>query len=181
MLSPKQKGIYWSLWSGVLKARNWQHLSSNERDLRRYAFHRENDLPESMTAFNRRDHFDTFKAACERVIKGEGPSATTAAEDGERKRLIWRIREDAKAAGLDPAYLAKLSTDLTGLACWDELAIDDLTNFRDAIHNRASTRLGQDTRTVTRRRMTLDPDKKFTPAPQPEPAYAHADPDNEPF
>ncbi len=177
MLSPKQKGIYWSLWSGVLKARNWQHLSSNEQDLHRYAFHRENNLPESMTAFNKRDHFDTFKAAALRVIKGDGPSATTAAEDGERKRLIWRIKEDAKKAGLDATYLAKVSTDLYGLACWDELCIADLTNLRDTIHNRAGTRQGHDTRTQPRRRMVLDPTRKFSPKPQPHiPVHAEPDP-----
>lgn len=147
MLSPKQTSLYWRLWSGVLKARSQHHLPSTEKTLLRYAFHKEYGLPESMTAFNPRGHFDIFKTACERIINGSGPSATTAPEDGERNRLIYRIQEDARMAKLDNSYIAKISTDLTGLGCWKLLDLADLKNLRDAIHNRAGTKLGHDTRT----------------------------------
>jgi hypothetical protein len=169
MLTPGQIPFYWRLWAGVLAAKGWGSLSTKDKDSKRYEFHRENGLPQSMTKMNPRAHFDIFKQAAERVIKGSGPGATTAPEDGERKRLVWRIKEDAAKAGLDATYLAKVSTDLYGLACWDALALDDLTNFRDAIHNRAGTKLGHDTRSVPQRRMILDPEKKFVPKSTPQP------------
>ncbi len=178
MLSPGQIPLYWRLWSGVLAARGWQHLSPAEKDLRRHEFHKSLGLPESMTGFNKRGHFDAYKAAAQRIIKGEGPSAATAGEDGERKRLVWRIKEDAKLAGLDAAYIQKLAVDLYGLGAWQHLHLNDLTNLRNTIHDRAGTRLGSDTRTLApRRAYVLDSTRKFTPKPQPEPIPVHAEAD----
>jgi hypothetical protein len=170
-MSPKQVTLYWRTWGAVCAEFGWQNSDTEHRR----AIHAEAGCKPSMKDFTNRD-LDLYLAACRRLL-GQRVTASTAGDLGERKRLIWRIRQDADRAGLDQAYLAKLSTDLYGLACWDELCLADLTNFRNAIHDRASSRVGADTRTAERRprrRYILRP----TPvaAPQPEPVHANADP-----
>jgi hypothetical protein len=168
-MSPKQTTLYWRTWAALCAEFGWKNSDTEHRR----AIHAQAGCAPSMKDFANRD-LDLFLAACRRLL-GQPVTASTAAEIGERKRLIWRIREDAKRAGLDQAYLAKLSTHLHGLACWDELCLADLTNFRNAIHDRAGKRLSGDTRTAEhrpRRRYIL----RQTPVHAPQPVHADADP-----
>jgi hypothetical protein len=127
MITKAQHGRHNTEWKLVCEEFGWK---PND-DVHRLAFYREFRLPESRKDWSPRNDFDRFLKAC---LKIRGVKDT---RDRERERLVWRIRFDARAAGLEEAYLKKLSTDLTGLGCWDELSIPDLTNFRNAIHNRA--------------------------------------------
>lgn len=169
-MSPKQVTLYWRTWGAVCAELGWKNSDSEHRR----ALHAEAGCKPSMKDFTNRD-LDLFLACCRRLL-GQPVTASTAGDLGERKRLIWRIRQDAARAGLDDAYLNKLSTDLYGLGCWDELCLADLTNFRNAIHDRAGKRLGEDTRTRERRPRRFYQLRPVTPR-QPQPAHAHAESD----
>jgi hypothetical protein len=131
MPSYKEIKRYRATWAEVLDAQGWAHESPEQKDERRRDLHAELKLPHSSTEFTNRD-FNTFYRACDR-LRGQRKS-----RDRNRENLIWRINTDAKQASLDESYIEKVSTDLYGLACWRELALDDLENLRNVIHNRAA-------------------------------------------
>lgn len=138
-LSKKQTSLYWRTWGAVCAEQGW---TGKERDERRKAVTKQAGLIDratgearSMMSFGNRD-LDLFLAECAKLLGTHTAAATT--DSRERKRLIWRIEQDAAAAGLQEPYIEQLSTDLYGLACWRQLAIDDLTKLRDTIHNRAA-------------------------------------------
>lgn len=133
MLTKKQTALYWRTWAAVCTEHGWRSGDSD----RRHAMHAQAHAAPSMRSFDNRD-LDRFLTLARSLLTHTSARTT---DDAERKRLLWRIRHDATLAGLSPAYLAALSTDLYGLACWDVLALDDLTNFRNAIHNRARKKL----------------------------------------
>jgi hypothetical protein len=140
-LSKKQTSLYWRTFGAVCAEQGW---SGAERDARRKAITKQAGLVDratgearSMTTFGNRD-LDRFLAECAKYLGAHTAAAATDAR--ERKRLVWRIEQDAARAGLSAEYLAKVSTDLTGLGCWRELALDQLENFRNAIHNRAAAK-----------------------------------------
>jgi len=136
-MSPAQNAKYWRTWSALCTEHGWKNSDSE----RRYALHKEAGCPQSMKDFTNTS-FDKFLGVAKRLL-GQKVDPARASGDGERRRLIWRIKQDAKKANLEQAYLNKLAEDLTGLACWEELALDQLTNFRNAIHNRASHRAAE--------------------------------------
>lgn len=154
MLSDKQKTLYWRTWAAVCAEQGWAHDTASRKDERRYALHAAARCPISMTQFGNRD-LDAFLRAARALMSPSAPARPTV-DDGQRKRLLWRIRADAKSAGLDEAYIRRLSTDLTGLACYDELATDQLTHLRNLIHNRAGGR--------KKRSYKLDPAKSYANA-----------------
>jgi hypothetical protein len=147
-LSPKQTQYYWSMWAAVCREHAWQ----NNDDDRRYDLHKNAGCPQSMRAFTH-SHFDKFLSYCRRLT-GSRECVEAKAQDGERKRLIWRITKDAELANLSAGYLDQVAKDMYGLACWTELCLADLRNLRDLMHNRASSRLGHDTRTIEARQTT---------------------------
>lgn len=149
MITGAQHGRHNREWAAVCAEFGWR---TND-DARRLAFYRQFRLPESRKHWHPVKHFDAFLDACLK-IRGERNT-----RDRERERLVYRIRIDAAASGLDDAYLQRLSTDLNGPAPWELLCLSDLTNLRNAIHNRARTK----------RTMVLDPSKKFQPAATAEP------------
>ena len=61
----------------------------------------------------------------------------TAAEDGERRRLLHRIACDQAAGGLHNDYVKGLCRDLYDRSDWRELPIAQLRNLRDTVANRA--------------------------------------------
>lgn len=137
MITGAQHGKHTQEWKAVCA-----HLECDPKDDSvRLAFYRKFNLPESRKDWSPREDFDRFLKACARV---RGIKDT---RDHERERLVWRVRADAQKGGLDEAYLKKLSTDLYGLGCWDELSIPDLTNFRNAVHNRARGKTDHETDT----------------------------------
>jgi hypothetical protein len=86
-------------------------------------------------------HLDLYLATARAILTGSRPpDPALAAEHGDRRRLIWRILADLRAARLDEAYVRAIATDLFGLACWRDLALADLRTLRDTIHNRARAR-----------------------------------------
>jgi hypothetical protein len=138
-LSKKQKSLYWRTFGAVCAEQGW---TGKERDARRKAITKQAGLVDratgearSMTTFGNTD-LDRFLAECAKYLGAHTAAATTEAR--ERKRLIWRIEKDAARAALNDEYLSRVATDLTGLGCWRELAIDQLENFRNVIHNRAA-------------------------------------------
>jgi hypothetical protein len=161
-MSPKQTTLYWSFWNRVCTEHGWKNNDST----RRYALHTAAGCAASMKAFTNRD-LDRYLSHCRQLL-GAREDITVQAEAGERRRLIWRIQEDAKTAGLADAYLDKIATDQFGLACWRDLSIQDLTHLRNIMHNRAGTKCGHDTRTVqaqqARRRYILRMNEPAVPA-----------------
>lgn len=158
MITPRQHARHTAEWSKLCAALGWNPKSDEVR----LAFYREAGLPESRKDWHPVRDFDTFLDACRRLQGGRGDV------DRERTRLVFSIRTLAAKGGLDDAYLRKVSTDLTGLACWDELALDQLTNLRNVIANRTGHKR------AAARRMTLSPSKKFhgRGGPQSGPARA---------
>ena len=133
MLSRAQTNLYWRTWSSICEQNGWSDKTATGKNDLRYALHARAGLPHSMTQFRNQD-LNTFLRFSERLL------GVRVSRNRDRENLLWRIRQDATAANLDEAYIRKLSTDLTGLACYEELALDDLTNLRNAIHNRAKKR-----------------------------------------
>lgn len=153
MMTAKQISLYWRTWSAVCAEFAWRNSDSD----RRYALHAQAECPQSMRDFDNSD-LDRYLSVARRLL-GSRECHIAKSQDGERKRLLWRIRRDARLARLDAAYLSRLSEDLYGLACWEELAIDDLAKFRNTIHTRAGSHLGRDTRSYAERHPpVVDPD-----------------------
>ncbi|CAN5549121.1 hypothetical protein BH09VER1_BH09VER1_24900 [soil metagenome] len=153
MLSAAATALYWRTWKSLCI---FEGKKTSDSD-RRYAVHASAKCPASMKEFSSRD-FDLFLAYVRSLMGARTPGADKVGEDGERRRLVWKIRDDAKRANLDDAYVAKLAGDLNGLACWDLLDLAALTNLRNTIHQRARAKM------KPARKMILDPDKKFQPA-----------------
>ena len=125
-----KEALYWRTWASVCVHMGWKHSASSYR----YALHLEAECKnadgshKSMKDFTN-DDFTRYLDYCS-ILLGKH-------RDGERAQLCWRVRKDARDADLSPQYLAKLSTDLYGLGCWEELSKDDLEKFRNTVHNRA--------------------------------------------
>lgn len=134
-MSPKQTSLYWRTWSALCDEFDWRH---NET-ARRYALHAEAGCPQSSRDWDN-THFDKFLAHSRALLAGKPPTGERINEEaGARRRLEWRIRQDLRAAHLDVSYVAKLATDMYGLGCWTLLALDQLQNLRDTVHNRTQT------------------------------------------
>lgn len=161
MLTPKQQQKYWRTWAKIMACRGWAHESSAAKDQRRYGTHimcglkNEDGTARSMKTFGNRD-FSRWLAAtahlCEEID----------IRDRDRENSVWRIRHDAKAAGLSDEYLATIARDKFATSDWTSLPSDQLQKFRNTIHNRAGSHTGHDTRTApaapvqARRKYTLD-------------------------
>ena len=181
MMSEKQRVFYFTLWNRVMVEQGWYHLPAAEKDCKRRALHAQAGCPDSSKAFTN-GHFDRFKSACLAIIEGKN-DPHTADEDGQRRRLVWRIKDDAKKAGLDAAYVVGIARDLAVLGNWQDLDLAGLTNLRNTIHDRASSKLGHDTRNVRHvRHYVLDKvPKMFQPRPKEKAHHAPPADDNEPF
>lgn len=173
-LTEDQTKFYWNLWKRVCAEHGWKQADNEKR----YALHARARCPQSMKDFTN-DSFDKFKGLCLHLL-GEKSGNN---ETGPRTRLIWRIKNDARLAGQSDDYIRKIATDLTGLGCWEDLSLEDLTNLRNTIHNRAGKSLECDTRTrhTPRRKIILTPEKTFTPKPAPATELATTSSDAEPF
>lgn len=133
-MSPKQTSLYWRTWSALCTEFDWPHNSS----ARRYALHQEAGCPQSSKRWENPD-FDRFLAHARALLAGRRTGGTGPVDEaGERRRLLWRIKQDLKRAGLDEHYVAQIATDMYGLGCWSLLALDHLTNLRNTIHNRTA-------------------------------------------
>lgn len=202
-MSPKQKTYYFTLWNRVMVQKNWHKLSTKERDQERYKIHAKAGCPQSSLKFTNL-HFNRFKSACEALLAGKNTGGNGKVDDDDaRRRLVWRIKDDARKAGLAPEYIIECARDLHVLGtCWEDLDLDSLTNLMQTIHNRAGSKLGRDTRSLQhaapRRRHALEAvPRMFTPRRADKPTtttpngqtgdivlgeFAYSpDPDNEPF
>lgn len=187
MLTGRQFARYEAEWKSLCLLKKWDPKNKAAQE----EFHRGLGLPASRRDWNTSSHFDRFLAACKeaRGIPTGGQKRTD--EDGERRRLVWRIKSDAQKAGLAPAYIIECARDLHVLGNWEDLDLESLTNLRDTIHNRAGKKLRKDTRNVRTspvRRYDLDPvPRMFTPRPVAAPATPRGTSpalvidDNEPF
>lgn len=184
-MTTKQTYLYWSLWNRVCSDLGWYHLPQREKDAKRHALHIDAECPASSKAFTNL-HFSRYRARCEAMLKGKNDGGAQAVDhDHNRRQLVWRIKDDAKKAGLDEAYIVHLARDLRVLGNWQDLDLDSLTNLRNTIHNRAGSKIGRDTRSVhhaptpsrRRRSYTLDATpRQFEPRPT-----AASVSDNQPF
>jgi hypothetical protein len=192
MLTGAQFGRYNREWPAVCAAKGWDE---NDKAVQ-IDFHRALGLPDSRAHWNTRRDFDTFLGACKEAKGQRTGGQKRVDEDGERRRLVWRIKDDAKKAGLGPDYIIECARDLHVLGNWTDLDIDSLTNLMKTIHNRAGQKLGHDPRNVPhagRRYLLVKIPRMFTPRPAKNPArglpaditlteFAYSvDPDNEPF
>jgi len=159
MLTPKQEQKYWRTWAKILACQGWAHETSAKKDQRRYATHimcglkSEDGTARSMKSFVNRD-FSRWLAATAHLCD------EVEVRDRDRENSVWRIRQDARAAGLSDEYLAAIARDVFGTNDWCGLPGDQLIKFRNTIHNRAGSHTGHDTRTEApaqpRRKYTLD-------------------------
>jgi len=155
-MSPSQHALYFRIWNSLCVEQGWYHLAAKEKDAKRRALHLQARCPSSSKDFSNQ-HFNRFKGLCEALLAGRKFTGTDAADAHDQtRRVIWRIEEDCKKAGLDEAYVVAIARDLTALGNWRDLDLDTLTKLRTTIHNRASKKLGHDTRTTPKRRYALD-------------------------
>lgn len=188
-MSPKQSHFYFSLWNRVMVEQGWYHLPTAEKDSKRRALHvqagckKADGTAKSSKDFTNAD-FDLYKAECMRQISGQRSGGEPrVADDGARRRLVWRIKSDAKKAGLDAAYIVSVARDLAVLGNWEDLDIPSLTNLMHTIHNRAGAKCGHDTRNIPHvRHYVLDKvPRMFEPRPVTKHVTAHHNDENEPF
>jgi len=197
MMSEKQRVFYFTLWNRVMVEKGWYHRPADEKRAKRLALHMqagcidpETRDPKSSKAFSNSD-FNRFKTHCEALLAGRNsPGPGKADADDARRRLVWRIKSDARKAGLDAAYIVAVARDLAVLGNWEDLDIPGLTNLMHTIHNRAGAKCGHDTRNVPHvRHYTMDAvPRMFRPlagahaSSVQSGASCHAIPsDNEPF
>lgn len=124
------------MWSAVCIEHGW---TTNDSD-KRYAVHSQAECPQSMRKFENRD-FDRFINYCKRLLDRD--YSTFIDEVGERRRMIWRINQDATAAGFDEAYVRRIARDMYVFDSFDLLCLNDLRNLRNVIHNRSIKRRSQ--------------------------------------
>ena len=179
-MSPKQTTYYFTLWNRVMGEQGWYHLPAAEKDSKRRALHMQARCPASSKEFTNQ-HFNRFKSHCEALISGKNDGGTQIVDEKDAvRRLIWRIKDDAKKAGLTPEYIIELARDLHVLGNWEDLDLESLTNLRNTIHNRAGMKIGQDTRNViTPRHYVINKvPRKFIPHPSVPTVPSN---ENEPF
>jgi hypothetical protein len=185
-MSPKQTVYYFTLWNKVMVEQGWYHLPAVEKDSKRRALHVQAECPASSKGFTNQ-HFNRFKTACEALIAGHNTGGVGKVDaDDARRRLVWRIKDDARKAGLSAEYIIGIARDIHVLGNWEDLDLDSLTNLRNTIHDRASHKLGHDTRNVPQKRhYVLDKiPRAFVPHPTisaPVAASVSDAHDNEPF
>lgn len=187
-MTQKQTIYYFTLWNKVMVEMGWYHLPAAEKNEKRYALHLQAGCPASSKGFTNQ-HFNRFKTRCEAIIAGKNDGGPGKVDDDDaRRRLVWRIKDDAKKAGLSQEYIKEVARDLHVLGNWEDLDLDSLKNLMLTIHNRASSKIGTDTRKVVvhgpvspaspRRRYILN----LNPSPfVPSSELAHVADDNEPF
>jgi hypothetical protein len=135
-MTAKQTSLYWRTWSALCTEFDWRHNDS----ARRYALHLEAGCPKSSKDWDNKS-IDRYLAHSRALLAGTRTGNTPVYdEDGARRRLEWRIKQDLRDAGLDLSYVAKLATDMYGLGCWSLLSLDQLENLRDTVHNRTRSR-----------------------------------------
>lgn len=161
-MSPKQTTYYFTLWNQVMVAQGWYHESADKKRERRLAAHVQagcincDGSAKSSKNLSNVD-FGLIKAYFQKLITGKNHGGLEKVkEDDARRRLVWRIKADSKIGGLNTAYIKIIAKEMHVLGNWEDLPMDDLTNLRNAIHNRAGSKAGKDTRTATRRTYTLD-------------------------
>lgn len=189
-MTAKQTYYYFTLWNRVMVEMGWYHDSAKEKDLRRRALHVQagctlaDGTAKSSKSFSNAD-FDRFITAANALLAHKNTGGQTKVDDdGARRRLVWRIKDDAKKAGLAPDYIIECARDLHVLGtCWEDLDLDSLTNLRNTIHDRASKKIGHDTRSVPHvRHYVLDKvPKKFVPRAKPTAPHGPDIDENEPF
>ena len=181
-MSPKQTTFYFTLWNRVMVEQGWYHLPTAEKDAKRRALHAQANCPESSKEFTNQ-HFNRFKARCEAILAGKNDGGTQIVDEKDAvRRLVWRIKDDAKKAGLSPEYIIDVARDIHVLGNWEDLDLESLTNLMRTIHNRAGKKVGHDTRSMQgapRHYVINKVPRQFVPHPnQPVP---HIPNDNEPF
>ena len=181
-MSPKQQVYYFTLWNKVMVHEGWHKLSAARKDEERYKIHAEVGCPDSSKDFTNQ-HFNRFKARCEAILAGKNDGGTQIVDEKDAvRRLVWRIKDDAKKAGLSPEYIIDVARDIHVLGNWEDLDLESLTNLMRTIHNRAGKIVGHDTRSMQaapRHYVINKVPRQFVP--HPEQRAPHIPNDNEPF
>ena len=129
-LSKLQTARYWRTWASVCKYHGWK--SSDEA--RRRALHAEAECPASMRDFGNKD-FDRFLDYTA-VLLDQVP----APRDRERDSFIFTVTKTAKKAGLNEAYIRKISVERFDVSEWRDLPAENRKHFIWTIANRSSSK-----------------------------------------
>lgn len=156
IMTSKQEALYWMKWRAACAAQGWDQKDSD----RRHALHAlalgqdkshkdftNPDFDRVLAHLNlqidpndpeARKKVEAYEAL-DRAPSFDGPTKydrqTEADDPGERKRLIYRIRQLA-----DAPYVEKVAFDRCAGLIWTELPIPDLTLLRDMLINNARAR-----------------------------------------
>jgi len=155
-MSPGQERYYWSLWKAACEQQGWEQKDSDKRhavhiqalgrdkshkDFTNADFDRVKAVlmvfkdPDNVSA---RMQLDAYEA-CDQEPRGlpfrKYDRAPEADDPGERKRLVYRIKQ------LFPEpYIEKVCADQFQTRRWQDLPISSLTLLRDLLVNRARAR-----------------------------------------
>lgn len=148
MTSDAQRIMLFSLFSKLAIARGW--IGQVQREIEREKLTREclglgsdadaEETP-SWSALENAE-IDLLKRRMIALREGDSLDAqladVMARDDGERRRLIYRIEQDAKRAGFGDAYMNTIVRDMEDAgADWRALPLPALENLRDTVANRA--------------------------------------------
>jgi hypothetical protein len=149
MKSNGQLRFYRAIWAEICTEQGWAHLPGDEKDAKRHALHAQLGLPESSTMFSRDDftHWDRSTRHLRKASPHSAPGRRPSAPASRYDQAKWRIRHDAKLANFSDTYLNKIAYDRFSTLLWEDLTGRELLWFRNHIHDRASKKLGHDTRT----------------------------------
>jgi hypothetical protein len=137
-MTAAQRTMLFSLFARLAKAMGW---GPSQRELQRAQLTAD-VFGEAMSWGEFGDeHVDRMKrrlVACLNPLDVAAQMADSeeGADAAARKRLIFAIERDAKAAGFADEYMAKVATDFYDRADWRALPIAHLKNVRMTIANR---------------------------------------------
>lgn len=125
ILNKAQLNLHWNLWKQVkaIRLRGRETWTQLEEDRERHAIYREAlDFEISLTQVNN-DHFDKILAAFKAIIEPGNLNAQIHALNGQRKRLLYRIRQLCP----DRSYLAGIVRKMNQEGNLGSELVDDLS------------------------------------------------------
>lgn len=139
-LSKAQIGLHWRLWARVkaIQMPGRETWTKHEEDQRRREIYTQALGDEkSLTEFDN-DDFDKVKAAMLAIVEPGNLNAQLHALNGQRKRLLFGIRNLAQSMGAGPAYVAGIVERMNaegklGSADLEELHPRELTKVMVAL------------------------------------------------
>lgn len=130
-MTARQNAFYWQLWQKACAVNGWDR---SDEEMRHSIHVSALDYDKSHLDFDNRE-FDRIINALKLCINPDDLTAVMFFGDelqGEKKRLLWRIRHTAP----EP-YIKAISSDVFGTIYFEDLDVSQLEKLRNTLANRA--------------------------------------------